>query len=379
MKKFQKLIVVAALGAALLGGAAGAVSAADVKEDITMAMTFENVPAEKVLAVKGNPFGLVYDGALTENVPGKVNIHPITYKLLGVDIAANVYTPADYDPAGSYAAVVVAHPNGGVKEQVAGLYAQKLAEAGFIAIAADASYQGASGGTPRHQDIPFFRQNDIRGMVDMISQYPGVDKSRIGALGICGGGGYTLAAVESDARVKAVATLSMFNSGIVRRDGYTVREFNAEAAQKARRQAAEAHQHFVETGETPTTPDMLVTATAEDADKLPMDLYREGWYYYGPNYGHPNSTFSFTVESLRDLIAFDAAQNMALIDQPLLMIAGEKADSLYMSEDAFAKATGTADKELYLVKGATHIQTYWVPEYVKEIGDKLVSFFSAKL
>ncbi len=113
----------------------------------------------------------------------------------------------------------MAHPNGGTKEQVAGLFAQRMAK-GYITIAADASYQGASGGEPRHTDKPYFRINDIHGMADYISKYPGVDPQRIGAFGICGGGGYTLGAAQSDKRFKAVATLSMFNSGRVRRNGF---------------------------------------------------------------------------------------------------------------------------------------------------------------
>ena len=170
--------------------------------------------------VANNPFGLVYTGAITENVKGKVNIHAVSYTLNSLKIAANVYTPAEYDAAKKYPAVVVAHPNGGVKEQVAGLFAQRLAENGYITIAADASYQGSSEGTPRNVDKPHYRTEDIHGMADYISSYPGVDANRLVALGICAGCGYTLNAAKSDKRFRAVAALSMFNSGQVRRNGY---------------------------------------------------------------------------------------------------------------------------------------------------------------
>ena len=183
-----------------------------------MLVTINSVAISR--SVSENPFGLVYKNAITENTKGKVNIHPVTYKLNGIDIAANVYSPANYDASKKYPAITIAHPNGGIKEQTAGLYAQRLAEAGYITITADASYQGASGGAPRHTDKPQFRTEDIHGMADFISQYPGVDINRIGALGICGGGGYTLKAAQSDKRFKAIATLSMFNSGLVRRNGF---------------------------------------------------------------------------------------------------------------------------------------------------------------
>jgi uncharacterized protein len=318
-----------------------------------------------------NPFGLVYENAITENVSGQVNIHPVTYKLNGIDIAANIYTPANYSPSKKYPVVVVAHPNGGVKEQVAGLYAQRLAESGYITIVADASYQGASGGQPRNVDKPAFRIEDIRGMADFITQYAGADAKRLGLLGICGGGGYSLKAAQTDKRFKAVATLSMFNSGLVRRNGFMNSQLST--IQERLKQASEARAQEAAGGEVLYAADTKITD--EMADKMPFDLYREGHYYYNRTHAHPNSTFRYTMSSLLDLMEFDAATNMDLINQPLLMIAGTKADTYYMTESAFNQATGTNEKELFLIPGATHIQTYYVPEYVDQAMNKLNEFF----
>jgi fermentation-respiration switch protein FrsA (DUF1100 family) len=324
---------------------------------------------------RANPYTLAYDGAITENAAGHVNIHPVTYELNGLSIAANVYTPANYDAKNKYPAVVVAHPNGGVKEQAAGLYAQRLAEAGYITIAADAAYQGASGGLPRSVDKPAYRIEDIHGMADYITRYPGVDAARVGLLGICGGGGYSLKAAQTDKRFKAVATLSMFNSGRVRRNGYM--DSQLATINERRRQASAARAQEVAGGEVLYSGD--ANLTDEQIAKLPFDLYRQGYVYYWKTHAHPNSTFKYTTSSLLDLMAFDATDQIELIDQPLLMIVGSKADSLYMTEQAFAKASGTQEKELFKIEGATHIETYWVPKYVDAAVSKLTAFYTRTL
>lgn len=324
---------------------------------------------------KKNPFTLAYDGAITRNEPGKVNIHPVNYRLNGLDIAANVYTPANYEAGKTYPTVVVAHPNGGVKEQVAGLYAQRLAEQGYITITADAAYQGASGGQPRSIDKPAYRIEDIHGMADFISQFAGVDAKRLGLLGICGGGGYSLAAAQTDKRFKSLATVSMFNSGRVRRNGYN--DSQLDSIQQRLQQASAARAQEAAGGAVLYSGD--ANLTDEQIAKLPFELYRQGYEYYWKTHAHPNSTFKYTTSSLLDLMRFDATAQIELIDQPLLMIAGSKADSLYMTQDAFPKATGTQDKELFIIDGASHIETYWVPRYVDGAIGKLTAFYARTL
>ena len=275
---------------------------------------------------RANPFGLVYGGAIEANESGRVNIRPVRYELDGIEVAANLYLPADYD-------------------------------------------------------YPANRIGDVSGMVDYLSQLPKVDESRIGVLGICGGGGYTLACAQTDKRIKAVATLSMFNSGRVRRNGF--HDADKAGAQKRLQQAAAARAGELR-GEVEyigfLPPDKTDDELREQMLTLPENtLYRDGIEYYGLTHKHPNATGSYTAESFMKLIAFDVEDRMDLIDQPLLMICGEKADTLYMSADAFVKAVNANDKELYTIPGASHIRTYWVEEYVRQAVDKLGTFFCKNL
>lgn len=324
-----------------------------------------------------NPYQLVYDGAIKENVKGKVNILPVSYKKGSIKIAANVYLPANFDENKKYQAIVVAHPNGGVKEQVAGLYAENLAKLGYVTIAFDAAYQGGSEGLPRNLDIPSSRIEDIHVAADFISSFKGVDPKSIALLGICGGGGYSLAAAKTDKRFKAVATIAMFNSGRVRRNGYLDNQLDT--INQRLQEASEARELEALTGKVEYVKAPDPNMTMEEINKIPTDLYREGMVYYLKEYAHPNSTFAYTKASLLDLMRFDATDHIELINQPLLMVTGSKADSKYMTDDAFAKATGTKNKELFVVDGATHITLYYKAEYVKQVTDKLALFYKENL
>lgn len=328
-----------------------------------------------------NKFGLVYAGALEDNVPGGIELRPISFNTIaGIKIAANLYLPSNFDTSQSLPAIVVAHPNGGVKEQVSGLFAQRLAEKGFVTLAFDAAYQGASAGEPRQTDRPANRVEDIRASIDYLVQLQGVDSDRIGALGICGGGGYTIQVSKTDKRIKAVGTISMFNSGRVRRNGFGDSQLATVKDRLA--QAAAARAKYAATGEVDYIGDLLTHQThftKEELEKIPAGLYRDGVQYYGDTHYQKNSQSRYTTMSLMDLMAFDAEDRVDLIDQPLLMMVGDVSDTRYMTEDVFKKATGTDDKQLILIKGASHIETYWVPEYVDQEAAAMTTFFDEKL
>jgi fermentation-respiration switch protein FrsA (DUF1100 family) len=173
----------------------------------------------------------------------------------------------------------------------------------------------------------------------------------------------------------AVATISMFNSGRVRRNGYA--DSQLDTIQQRLQQASNARAQEAAGGEVLYSGDANLT-DAQIAT-LPFDLYRQGYAYYWKTHAHPNATFRYTTSSLLDLMRWDATDQIELINQPLLMIAGSMADSLYMTQDAFAKATGTTDKQLVLLDGATHIETYWVPKYVDAAVASLTTFYGRTL
>ena len=273
----------------------------------------------------------------------------------------------------------MAHPNGGVKEQVSGLFAQKLAEAGHVTLAFDAAYQGASAGEPRQTDRPASRVEDIRAAIDFLLTVKSVGANCIGALGICGGG-YTIKVSKSDKRIKAVATISAFNTGRVRRNGF--KDSQVDTILDRFKQASDARAKYATTGEVDYIGELLTHRThftQEQLDQIPAGLYRDGTQYYGDTHYHPNSQSRYTAMSLQDLMTFDAEDHAELINQPFLMITGDISDTRYMTDGIFDKAAGTDDKECIYIKGANHIETYWKPEFVSQEAAAVIRFFGEKL
>jgi fermentation-respiration switch protein FrsA (DUF1100 family) len=306
-----------------------------------------------------------------------VTIERVTYpsRNMGTSIVANLFKPAGIVASSRYAAVVVSHPFGGVKEQTAGLYAQRLAEEGFIALAYDASYQGESGGEPRLMEVPAQRLDDISCAIDYLVQHPQVDRERLGSLGICAGGSYALCQAQTELRVKAVAAVSTFNLGEARREGMGTISY--EERMKRLRNAAEARSREAR-GEpmqlVPAVPDTPASFT----ESTPQ-LYREGYdYYRTPRAQHPNSPNRYVFSSLPLQMAFFPFEQLDTISpRPLLVIAGSKADTLFWSQQVYQKAK--EPKELFVVEGATHIDLYDRPQFVTPSVAKLKEFFGRHL
>lgn len=304
-----------------------------------------------------------------------VTIQKITFPNRHITVVGNLHLPKGFDKNQRYPAVLVGHPAGGVKEQTAGLYAQKLAEIGYIALAFDASYQGESGGEPRLLEDPAVRVEDFRAATDYLSTHPSIDENRIGLLGICAGGGFAIKAAETEHRLKAIATISMADLGQLRRDGLN----GMFKTQIQQRLDDVAKQRTLESkGGEVKYSNYVPNSLAEIPANAPA-MYKEGYEYYRTERGqHPNSTNKYRFTSLDKLIGFTALDHVELIaPRPLLLIAGSTADTYYYSQQAYDKAL--EPKELYTVKGASHVALYDTPKFVDEIVKKLKEFYQKNL
>ena len=293
------------------------------------------------------------------------------YNRLGITLVADLYVPKNVDRSRRHPAIVVGHPYGGVKEQTSGLYAQTMAERGFITLAFDASYNGESGGQPHFIASPEAFVEDFSAAVDFLGKHALVDRERIGVLGVCGSGGFALAAAQIDPRIKAVATVSMYDIGQASRQGLAER---LDTAALGKSLASIAAQRWAEVDGAERT---MVIGTPEELSESSTAIDEEFYAYYRtPRGRHPRSTTAMSRTSGAPMALFSAFEHLDWISpRPVLFITGDKAHSRLFSEQAYERAT--EPKELYVVPGAGHVDLY---DRVNLIPwDKLTSFFTQHL
>ena len=293
-------------------------------------------------------------------------------------IAGNLYMPKNYVQGKKYPALVVVHPGGGVKEQTSGLYAMKLAAKGFITLAFDASHQGASEGEPRLIEIPTERVEDIKSAVDYLMTLPQVDVDKIGVVGVCAGSGYSINAAQIERRIKAVATVSGVDIGNIARMGWDGKSGSVQAQIEALE--AIAAQRTAEANGAPIKYNHIVPEQDEITKDTDNDMVEASNYYRTSRGQHKNSPNLAMFSGGDSVFAYHAFADMeTLLTQPILLIAGTKANSLWQSELAYDKATAAKSRELYKVDGATHMDFYDVEKYVNLAVEKMTTFFNKNL
>ena len=272
----------------------------------------------------------------------------------GVTLAADLYAPKGV--SGLLPAVAVCGPFGAVKEQCSGLYAQALAERGFLTIAFDPSFTGESGGSPRYVASPDINTEDFQAAVDCLSVQENVDPERIGILGICGWGGMALNAAAIDTRIKATVASTMYDMSRVNARGYFDAE-DSEAARFEKRRALNAQRTADYKSGEYARAGGVVDPLPEDAPDFVRDYHA---YYKTPRGYHPrplNSTQGWNVTSALSFLNMPILQYSQEIRSAVLLVHGEKAHSCYFSRDAFARLTGD-NKELMIIPGAVHTDLY---------------------
>ncbi|MFQ6844617.1 MAG: alpha/beta hydrolase [Oliverpabstia sp.] len=304
----------------------------------------------------------------------KVDHKKVTFhNRYGITLAADMYTPRGAE--GKLPAIAVSGPFGAVKEQSSGLYAQKMAELGFLTIAFDPSYTGESGGMPRYVASPDINTEDFCAAVDFLSVQENVDPERIGIIGICGWGGMAINAAAIDTRIKATAAMTMYDMTRVTANGY----FDAEDSEQARfekKKAMNAQRTVDYKNGTYALTGGVVDPLPEDAPQFVKDYYA---YYKTPRGYHSrslNSNGGWNVTSSLSFLNMPILQYSSEIHSAVLMVHGEKAHSRYFSETAYSKLTGD-NKELLIIPGANHTDLYDQMDIIPF--EKLNAFFTAYL
>jgi uncharacterized protein len=313
-------------------------------------------------------------GLYTFPLSDKVTRQKVSFKnRYGIVLKGDLYLPKNNNEP--LAAIAISGPFGAVKEQSSGLYAQYMSERGFVTLAFDPSYTGESGGEPRNVASPEINTEDFSAAVDFLGIQTFVDRNRIGIIGICGYGGMALNAAAIDKRVKAVATTSMYDMSRIMAKGY-YDKMTALERSKMLEQMGQQRWKDAEIGATTPGPRILPAKLAGSEPQFVKDYFD---YYRTPRGFHPNSPNSNGSWTATNALSF---MNMPLLTyineispRPILIIAGEKAHSRYLSEDAYKAAA--EPKELMIIPNAVHVDLYDKLDVIPF--DKLTSFFMQHL
>ena len=303
-------------------------------------------------------------------ISNKVHHHKATFhNRYGITLAADLYAPKDIN--GTLPAIAVCGPFGAVKEQAAGLYAQEMAERGFFSIAFDPSFTGESGGSPRYMASPDINTEDFQAAVDFLSVQENVNPEKIGLIGICGWGGMALNAAAIDTRVKATATMTMYDMSRVNANGYFDAE-DSEAARYEKKQTWNAQRSIDYKNGEYARGGGVIDPLPEDAPFFVKDYYD----YYKTSRGYHerslNSNDGWNITGTMSFMNMPILQYASEIRSAVLIVHGEKAHSCYFSKDAFAKLKGN-NKELLLIPNAVHTDLYDRTDIIPF--DTLTTFF----
>lgn len=330
---------------------------------------------------------LLSTSAIGQNMPNdadnfyksdRVTVQKVTFKnQYNMNVVGNLFIPNNLDKNAKHPAIIVGHPMGAVKEQSANLYATKMAEQGFVTLAIDLSFWGESEGQPRNAVSPDIYSEDFSAAVDFLGTQAFIDRDNIGVIGICGSGSFAISAAKIDPRLKAIATISMYDMGAANRNA-----LNHSLTLEQRKQiiADAAQQRYVEFtgGETQYTGGTVheITENSHPIEREFYEFYRMPRGEFTPKGSSPLLTTHPTLTSNVKFMNFYPFNDIETISpRPMLFIAGENAHSIEFSQDAYKRAA--EPKELYIVPGAGHVDLY---DRVNLIPfEKLTSFFKANL
>ena len=370
LKKMKWLVL--ALAGLTLAGSVMTVDAADVSSRTENGSPVRRISSTPWAGEETLPLTDTWDKTFPKS--DKVDHEKVTFhNRYGITLAADLYMPKNRN--GKMAALAVAGPFGAVKEQASGLYAQKLAEMGFLTIAFDPSFIGESGGRARNVASPDINTEDFSATVDYLSNRSDVNPDKIGIVGICGFGGMAINAAAMDTRIKATVTSTMYDMSRVIANGYFDYEKDGDTLKKERMDRRRALNQQ-------RTEDYKNGSYKRDGgvvDPLPADapqFVKDYYDYYKTKRGyHPRSLNSNDGWNVTSALSFTNMPLLAYADEiesPVLIIHGEKAHSRYFSEDAFKKLKGN-NKELLIVPGANHTDLY---DNMNKIPfDKIAAFF----